>query len=145
MDPHRIYASAWVIVVFLLRATRSSSGANCRCPKIPQKEFTLPEDGFFDINKTYRYRCIQGYVRKAGESNFIKCEGINGVCQWTRSRFKCIPDPKYKPQPTTTSSLDVIQNQSRTQPSNWPGTSTSLQSDRTSASENAKSPNTETA
>ncbi|MEQ2241279.1 hypothetical protein ILYODFUR_023761 [Ilyodon furcidens] len=105
MDPHRIYASAWVIVVYLLRATRSSSGANCKCPKIPQKEFTLPEDGFFDINKTYRYRCIQGYVRKAGESNFIKCEGINGVCQWTRSRFKCIPDPKYKPQPTTTSSL----------------------------------------
>uniref|UniRef100_A0A3P9PX45 Sushi domain-containing protein n=1 Tax=Poecilia reticulata TaxID=8081 RepID=A0A3P9PX45_POERE len=99
MDPHRI---VWAVMVGLLGATRLSSGgrANCTCPKIPPKNFTVQKDGCFKV--TYRYECIPGYTRKPGTSNLIRCQEKNGVSQWAESKFECITDPNYRPPPTTT-------------------------------------------
>ncbi|XP_008421562.1 uncharacterized protein LOC103473251 isoform X4 [Poecilia reticulata] len=123
MDPHRI---VWAVMVGLLGATRLSSGgrANCTCPKIPPKNFTVQKDGCFKV--TYRYECIPGYTRKPGTSNLIRCQEKNGVSQWAESKFECITDPNYRPPPTTTR-----------------GPSSTLQSVRTSTSEPSASTNTE--
>uniref|UniRef100_A0A3B3U5I7 Ig-like domain-containing protein n=1 Tax=Poecilia latipinna TaxID=48699 RepID=A0A3B3U5I7_9TELE len=62
--------------------------ANCTCPKIPPKSFTVQEDGCFEGK--YRYKCIPGYTRKPTTSSLIKCEEKNGVSQWGESNFECI-------------------------------------------------------
>ncbi|XP_008421559.1 uncharacterized protein LOC103473251 isoform X2 [Poecilia reticulata] len=151
MDPHRI---VWAVMVGLLGATRLSSGANCTCPKIPPKNFTVQKDGCFKV--TYRYECIPGYTRKPGTSNLIRCQEKNGVSQWAESKFECITDPNYRPPPTTTrvpsgpsSTLQSVRT-STSEPSASPnmkqsplGPSSTLQSVRTSTSEPSASTNTE--
>ncbi|XP_038142892.1 uncharacterized protein LOC119784756 isoform X2 [Cyprinodon tularosa] len=101
MDPYRVSTPFCFIIVYLLGATRLSSCANCSCPKIPPKNFTLPKDGCFNSGDTYRYQCIQGYTNKAGTSTRIKCEEQDGVLNWSKPSLVCIPKPGYKPQPTT--------------------------------------------
>uniref|UniRef100_A0A3Q2NNN8 Sushi domain-containing protein n=1 Tax=Fundulus heteroclitus TaxID=8078 RepID=A0A3Q2NNN8_FUNHE len=65
---------------------------DCECPKIPQRNFTLPENSCFQIDSRYRYQCIPGYVRKAGTSSLIKCvkEQVNSTPNWTASQLECI-------------------------------------------------------
>nr|NP_001118044.1 IL15 receptor alpha chain isoform 3 precursor [Oncorhynchus mykiss]ABD36811.1 IL15 receptor alpha chain isoform 3 [Oncorhynchus mykiss] len=94
----------------------------------------------YQENESLRYQCVDGYVRKAGTSNLIKCKRIGQVLQWTLPTLMCIPDPsipttivpsithkrtpspivhlsvpteRISPRPTTPSSLlsPILQNQ----------------------------------
>ncbi|XP_014832264.1 PREDICTED: interleukin-15 receptor subunit alpha isoform X4 [Poecilia mexicana] len=115
MDPDRFSTSVCVLMVCLLGTTRLSSVGHCACPEIPRRNFTLqPEAGnCFNVSYRYRYTCIPGYVRKAGTSNLIKC---SNHLQWTTTKFP----------------LECIHGSSiTTAPPNWPGTSTSHPTGRT--------------
>uniref|UniRef100_A0A8C5HNL0 Sushi domain-containing protein n=1 Tax=Gouania willdenowi TaxID=441366 RepID=A0A8C5HNL0_GOUWI len=47
----------------------------CPCPDIPSRDLTTPPSRECrQINSTFRYSCVDGYVRKAGTSNRVKCE-----------------------------------------------------------------------
>ncbi|XP_035531586.1 interleukin-15 receptor subunit alpha isoform X2 [Morone saxatilis] len=97
-----------VMMVCLLGAARFCSGveSNCQCPAIPQHSLTEPPGSTcLNINKTYRYKCVTGYVRKVGTSNLIRCQQKDdGLVKWTTANLQCIPDPKRtttKPPITT--------------------------------------------
>ncbi|KAM4570053.1 interleukin-15 receptor subunit alpha isoform 3-T3 [Odontesthes bonariensis] len=99
-----------VIMVYLLGCARLSSGASCPCPGIPQRPLTKPPpQDCFQINESFRYICIERYVRKAGTSNRIVCTKSNGGVEWTTFNLKCIPDPKLPthPQNRTESGSDI--------------------------------------
>lgn len=67
-----------------------SPGENkCKCQEIPQIPLTVDPLSRCPENTTYfRYTCIEGYVRKAGTSNRINCNQINGA--WTTPLLQCI-------------------------------------------------------
>ncbi|KAK2858782.1 hypothetical protein Q5P01_003402 [Channa striata] len=68
---------------------------SCPCPKIEQRNLTkAPEEKCYQVNSTYRYQCIDGYVRKAGSSNLIICLDDDGKISWSSYKMECIPDPK---------------------------------------------------
>ncbi|KAM7366922.1 hypothetical protein PAMP_014857 [Pampus punctatissimus] len=83
-------------MVCLLGAARFSTSDECPCPEIPTHPLTKPPpQNCYQINSTLRYDCIDGYVRKAGTSNLIKCKrNLHGAPEWTNCMLKCIPDPK---------------------------------------------------
>ncbi|KAF0029464.1 hypothetical protein F2P81_018569 [Scophthalmus maximus] len=95
------------MMVCLLGAARRSKGDEdgCRCPGIPQRPLTKPPPETC-FNDTFRYTCMDGYVRKAGTSNLIKCSPINGTLQWTKPSLICKPDPlkttTHQPMSTAT-------------------------------------------
>lgn len=91
-----------VMMVCLLGAAHCSTGGEnkCKCQEIPQFPLTKdPLSSCSEITTSFRYSCIEGYVRKAGTSNRITCNQVNG--SWTTPSLKCIPDPK-RPQPPNT-------------------------------------------
>lgn len=97
MDSPRSFPSVWVVMVCFLGRTRLSSAGTCTCESIPKINFTVQE---YDCNKiAFRYQCIEGYVRKAGTSNLIKCKMEDGRPQWTKSELQCIPAPAPRPPP----------------------------------------------
>ncbi|XP_021169395.1 interleukin-15 receptor subunit alpha isoform X1 [Fundulus heteroclitus] len=134
MDPDRFSTSLCVMMVCFLGTTPLPSTGDCECPKIPQRNFTLPENSCFQIDSRYRYQCIPGYVRKAGTSSLIKCvkEQVNSTPNWTASQLECIPYPRFTSQPPNSPGFP-------TEAPNWPETSTSHQSVITSTSEATKS------
>ncbi|KAK5849101.1 hypothetical protein PBY51_008770 [Eleginops maclovinus] len=86
----------------------TSDDLPCPCPKIPEKPKTEPSLECFAINSRFRYKCIEGYVRKSGTSNLITCKQDDGGSpQWSLdAKFQCIVDPKRTtppPQSTSTS------------------------------------------
>nr|XP_046234553.1 interleukin-15 receptor subunit alpha isoform X5 [Scatophagus argus] len=90
--------SVCFIMICLLGATRNSNGGkiNCSCTDIPLRNLTeLPPKTCYNITHIFRYKCLDGYVRKAGTSDLIKCKQINSAApQWTEPSLQCIPDPK---------------------------------------------------
>uniref|UniRef100_A0A3Q0RDN5 Sushi domain-containing protein n=1 Tax=Amphilophus citrinellus TaxID=61819 RepID=A0A3Q0RDN5_AMPCI len=63
----------------------------CPCPEIPERNLTKPPtQTCFQIGSRFRYQCIDGYVRKSGTSNLIKCEATGGAPQWTEPTLECI-------------------------------------------------------
>ncbi|XP_035504512.1 interleukin-15 receptor subunit alpha isoform X2 [Scophthalmus maximus] len=102
------------MMVCLLGAARRSKGDEdgCRCPGIPQRPLTKPPPETC-FNDTFRYTCMDGYVRKAGTSNLIKCSPINGTLQWTKPSLICKPDPlkttTHPPMSTATPSFPRLQ------------------------------------
>ncbi|XP_063762195.1 interleukin-15 receptor subunit alpha isoform X2 [Eleginops maclovinus] len=95
----------------------TSDDLPCPCPKIPEKPKTEPSLECFAINSRFRYKCIEGYVRKSGTSNLITCKQDDGGSpQWSLdAKFQCIVDPKRTtppPQSTSTSSRSFQASQS---------------------------------
>ncbi|XP_072233804.1 interleukin-15 receptor subunit alpha isoform X1 [Leuresthes tenuis] len=89
-----------LMMVYLLGCARLSSGAPCPCPHIPERPLTIPPPQVcHHINSSFRYTCIEHYVRKAGTSNLIKCMNSNGSVVWTTFKLECIPDPKITTNP----------------------------------------------
>ncbi|KAM8909241.1 interleukin-15 receptor subunit alpha isoform 2-T2 [Spinachia spinachia] len=90
------FSSVCLMVTCLLRST-DCFNHKISCPPIPPRLLTLnPPEKYFQINETFRYECQAGYVRKAGTSNYIRCEQIhNGPAQWIPQEpsLECIPDP----------------------------------------------------
>ncbi|XP_033930964.1 interleukin-15 receptor subunit alpha isoform X3 [Pseudochaenichthys georgianus] len=84
------------VLCLLGAAEVSSLENNTCCPDIPEVPRTKrPEVPCFKINSTFRYTCIDGYVRKSGTSNLLKCKH-NGIIYTpsTDDIFECILDPK---------------------------------------------------
>ncbi|KAM3588229.1 uncharacterized protein V6R79_024353 [Siganus canaliculatus] len=110
MDLGSLLFSRCVVMAFLIEAVHNSNSGqtSCSCPEIPSWNLTKPplKNESFNVNFTFRYTCIDGYVRKAGTSNLTKCKLriINGAqdCYWWMPpvRLQCIPDPK-KQLPST--------------------------------------------
>ncbi|XP_061923081.1 interleukin-15 receptor subunit alpha isoform X2 [Entelurus aequoreus] len=76
------------------RKSTQTGEQECPCSGILPLPLTEPPDCQHN-NKTFRYTCVKGYVRKAGTSNLINCrEGS----RWTKASLTCIPDPKATPQ-----------------------------------------------
>lgn len=98
--------SVCVIMICLPGAGHCSNGdTKCPCPEIPTHPLTQPpESECRQINSTFRYKCIDGYVRKAGSSTLIRCEQGSAGPTWSKYKLECIRDPKItttKPPKTT--------------------------------------------
>ncbi|KAK2883243.1 hypothetical protein Q8A73_022176 [Channa argus] len=79
---------------------------SCPCPKIPLRSLTkAPEEKCYQVNSSYRYQCVDSYVRRAGTSSLIKCQDQDGNISWSPSKLECIPDPK---RTTTTTQPPMI-------------------------------------
>ncbi|KAG8005795.1 hypothetical protein GBF38_001785 [Nibea albiflora] len=92
-----------VMMLCLLGAARCSVAGEkkCKCQEIPQFPLTKdPSSSCTEPTIHFRYMCIEGYLRKAGTSNRITCDPVNGT--WTTPSLECIPDPKRPPPPSTT-------------------------------------------
>ncbi|KAK7895973.1 hypothetical protein WMY93_021298 [Mugilogobius chulae] len=90
-------------VVYLLLGLPylSETDSSCPCGEIPPVLRTKNPDQNCSIGK-YRYTCEDGYVRKAGTSNLIRCESN----KWSNASLVCIENPldplKNKTTTTTT-------------------------------------------
>ncbi|KAM9705384.1 interleukin-15 receptor subunit alpha isoform 2-T2 [Menidia menidia] len=83
-----------LIFVYLLGSARVWSVGGCECPEIPHRNLTQPPPkNCFNTTDWFRYSCCEGYVRKAGTSNLIKCKKDKDVVYWTPSSLECIPHP----------------------------------------------------
>ncbi|XP_034081717.1 interleukin-15 receptor subunit alpha isoform X3 [Gymnodraco acuticeps] len=103
------------VLCLLGAAEVSSLENNTCCPDIPEVNRTKrPEVPCFKINSTFRYTCIDGYVRKSGTSNLLKCKP-NGIIYTPSTTFECILDPKRTtahPKSTATTSRSLQTSQS---------------------------------
>uniref|UniRef100_A0A4W6FAN3 Sushi domain-containing protein n=1 Tax=Lates calcarifer TaxID=8187 RepID=A0A4W6FAN3_LATCA len=110
MDLASLSFSFCAMIVCLLGAARCSidDKNNCPCPKISSFPLTKPPPPTC-YNNTFRYTCIDGYVRKVGTSNLIRCKHTEGASQWTTPTLQCIPNPlKTTTQPPETSTVTNI-------------------------------------
>ncbi|XP_047431387.1 interleukin-15 receptor subunit alpha isoform X4 [Mugil cephalus] len=112
MDPGSLsLPAAMVLMVVLLGAAPLSSAdqQSCTCPEIVQLPYTQPpEQKCYRVGNTYRYKCVEGRVRTAGTSDFIRCEQKDNGVQWTTPSLVCKPDPKL--QTTTTPPTRTVEN-----------------------------------
>ncbi|XP_034433558.1 interleukin-15 receptor subunit alpha [Hippoglossus hippoglossus] len=115
MDPGSLSLSVRAVIVCLLGAARCSSAdkSSCSCSEIPVLPLTDPPPENCSRD-SFRYTCIDGYLRKAGTSNLIKCSGSNSAAKWTTATLRCIPDPRRtttRPpkSPVTTASFTNLQ------------------------------------
>uniref|UniRef100_A0A3Q2Y530 Sushi domain-containing protein n=1 Tax=Hippocampus comes TaxID=109280 RepID=A0A3Q2Y530_HIPCM len=66
----------------------SSDQSECPCSGIPQWPLTEPPpEDCHQLNRTFRYTCLKGYLRTAGTSNLIKCKP--GSSRWSSPTLKC--------------------------------------------------------
>ncbi|CAL1568721.1 unnamed protein product [Knipowitschia caucasica] len=105
MDPdllahYRVVKLIFLVVYLLLGYSCSSGTATiCPCGEIPQWNQTKPSTtNCSKVNYVFRYTCIDGYVRKAGTSNLIRC---TTEMKWSSPSLKCIENPMDPPKRTT--------------------------------------------
>ncbi|XP_067248412.1 interleukin-15 receptor subunit alpha isoform X4 [Chanodichthys erythropterus] len=91
-----------LILIFMTAANQHNfarASGFCRPPEIAN---TVPVHETYPINKTIRLQCVEGYVRKAGTSNQIRCTEKDGKTLWDHIlNFECIPDPRKPNVPKT--------------------------------------------
>ncbi|XP_053719945.1 interleukin-15 receptor subunit alpha-like isoform X3 [Synchiropus splendidus] len=90
-----------LVTLCLLSAAQCSLTERCPCNGIPE----FKGDGIGHLmghchqepKMELRYACKDGYRRKAGTSNLLKCQ----LYGWKTPNLICIPDPKRNPAKTT--------------------------------------------
>ncbi|XP_055087627.1 interleukin-15 receptor subunit alpha isoform X1 [Periophthalmus magnuspinnatus] len=92
---------AFIGVYLLLWYMCYSADHSCPCADIPIPPHNLTKPPVWNCSNSnsFRYTCIDGYVRKVGTSNLIRCVDN----KWTQPKLECIDDPK-KARPKTTKS-----------------------------------------
>ncbi|XP_070977070.1 interleukin-15 receptor subunit alpha-like isoform X3 [Oncorhynchus clarkii lewisi] len=87
-------------LLLIVKVCRLNTVSRDVCPPLSHWKLTKPLNTreIYQENESLRYQCVDGYVRKAGTSNLIKCKRIGQVLQWTLPTLICIPDPSI---PTT--------------------------------------------
>uniref|UniRef100_A0A4W5KW46 Sushi domain-containing protein n=1 Tax=Hucho hucho TaxID=62062 RepID=A0A4W5KW46_9TELE len=87
-------------LLLIVKVCRLNTVYRDMCPPLPQWNLTKPLNtrASFQENISLRYQCVDGYVRKAGTSNLIKCKRNGQVLKWEGPTLQCIPDPSI---PTT--------------------------------------------
>uniref|UniRef100_A0AAZ3RA77 Sushi domain-containing protein n=1 Tax=Oncorhynchus tshawytscha TaxID=74940 RepID=A0AAZ3RA77_ONCTS len=87
-------------LLLIVKVCRLNTVSPDVCPPLSHWKLTKPLNtrDSYQENESLRYQCVDGYVRKAGTSNLIKCKRIGQVLQWTLPTLICIPDPSI---PTT--------------------------------------------
>ncbi|KAK6314859.1 hypothetical protein J4Q44_G00143880 [Coregonus suidteri] len=91
-----------ISLLLIIKVCRLSTVRRDVCPPPSQLNLTKPLNGYqengYQENSSLRYQCVDGYVRKAGTSNLIRCKRTDQKLEWTRPTLICIPDPSI---PTT--------------------------------------------
>ncbi|XP_029016353.1 uncharacterized protein LOC114861383 isoform X6 [Betta splendens] len=123
MGPGALWVS--VVVVCLLGAARCSPDEKetCPCPDIPLRPDTLPPpQGCFPVGHRFRYKCVEGKVRKAGTSDLTKCSQSKGKVSWTDANLECIaaststqmtPSKSFSPSELTNSTESTTASHSQ--------------------------------
>nr|XP_057933966.1 interleukin-15 receptor subunit alpha [Doryrhamphus excisus] len=106
MDLRSLLLYGCLVMVSRLGAVHYSTGEpnECLCSEIPPLNWTEPPD-CHQMNKTFRYTCVKGYVRKAGTSNLIKCQPDS---RWSTPHLTCIVDPRGTPQASNSTKTDAV-------------------------------------
>ncbi|XP_014063374.1 uncharacterized protein isoform X5 [Salmo salar] len=96
-------------LLLIVKVCRLNTVSRDVCPPLPQWKLTKPLNPKHSNqeNTTLRYQCVDGYVRKAGTSNLIKCKRTGLVLEWTRPTLTCIPSTTHKTTPFLTTHLSV--------------------------------------
>ncbi|KAM4615301.1 interleukin-15 receptor subunit alpha isoform 3-T3 [Polymixia lowei] len=112
---------------------------SCPCPPPSVRKLTEPPDVTMTTNccrskSQFRYKCIDGYVRKAGTSNLTRCKQTGAGKHWSNLTLICIPDPRRPPtkQPkTSTTSTTSKTTDPKRPPTEQPKTSTTSTTSKT--------------
>ncbi|XP_074832178.1 interleukin-15 receptor subunit alpha isoform X3 [Carettochelys insculpta] len=102
------------VVLLPARASAAAQPERCSMPKeVSNAEIKVDNNNF--LNARLRYKCKEGYKRKAGTSSLIVCERDNAtkMLRWTEPNITCIRDPSLPP---STSSPRQTTSASRTEP-----------------------------
>ncbi|XP_054480312.1 interleukin-15 receptor subunit alpha isoform X3 [Anoplopoma fimbria] len=114
--------SGWATMVCLLGAALCSKDKTiCPCPEIKSlgPRTQPPPVTCFNISDTFRYKCIENYVRQVGTSNLIKCkQSDNGTRHWAPDKpsLNCIPDPNKTTTQPPSSTATTDPHGTTTQP-----------------------------
>ncbi|XP_055087628.1 interleukin-15 receptor subunit alpha isoform X2 [Periophthalmus magnuspinnatus] len=97
---------AFIGVYLLLWYMCYSADHSCPCADIPIPPHNLTKPPVWNCSNSnsFRYTCIDGYVRKVGTSNLIRCVDN----KWTQPKLECIDDPKKARPKTTTSPTSAV-------------------------------------
>ncbi|XP_024228657.1 interleukin-15 receptor subunit alpha isoform X4 [Oncorhynchus tshawytscha] len=79
-------------LLLIVKVCRLNTVSPDVCPPLSHWKLTKPLNtrDSYQENESLRYQCVDGYVRKAGTSNLIKCKRIGQVLQWTLPTLICI-------------------------------------------------------
>ncbi|XP_063074042.1 uncharacterized protein LOC134464551 isoform X2 [Engraulis encrasicolus] len=83
-----------VVIPHKLSAAAEAEGGPGGCGPLPLVDHTKPIEGqTFPENHRFRYKCEDGFIRKAGTSNLYKCVK-DQIYHWRNvPKLECIPDP----------------------------------------------------
>ncbi|XP_061524094.1 interleukin-15 receptor subunit alpha isoform X1 [Phycodurus eques] len=82
--------------------------SECPCSGIPPWPLTEPPpEDCHQLNRTFRYTCLKGYLRTAGTSNLIKCKP--GSSRWSNPTLICKLDPRGV-APHAPNSTDAVEH-----------------------------------
>ncbi|XP_061618174.1 interleukin-15 receptor subunit alpha isoform X2 [Phyllopteryx taeniolatus] len=99
-----------VTMACVLGTARCSDGdqSECPCSGIPPWPLTEPPpEDCHQLNRTFRYTCLKGYLRTAGTSNLIKCKP--GSSRWSNPTLICKLDPRGV-APHSPNSTDAVEH-----------------------------------
>ncbi|XP_070977072.1 interleukin-15 receptor subunit alpha-like isoform X5 [Oncorhynchus clarkii lewisi] len=96
-------------LLLIVKVCRLNTVSRDVCPPLSHWKLTKPLNTreIYQENESLRYQCVDGYVRKAGTSNLIKCKRIGQVLQWTLPTLICIPSTTHKTTQFPTTHLSV--------------------------------------
>ncbi|TRY82706.1 hypothetical protein DNTS_018768 [Danionella cerebrum] len=104
---------ALFLLIFVVREQMASGRDFCGPP--PKRNNTVPVTGSFELEAHVRIECKEGFVRKAGTSNLIRCRKENGETDWRTSLpLECIYNPSFPSPPTQATKATALNESTQT-------------------------------